>query len=470
MWLRSFHPGPFEPQERAASESLASTTRRIFIFALLVFCSSPISVLSDGQYSILLSDSIIHYHSTHLNAYRFPGTIWANGRCGAATEEESHSSDTYQLARFGKNVVYCYPNGSSILSIPFVALMSAVAIRPASTDGNYDYAGEAKIERLLAAILMAVLTCVVFRTSLLLLDRRTSIVVAFGLAFGTQVWSTASRTLWSHTWLIFLAGWAAYLIMRYEHEQKTLHPIILATLLSWMYFVRPTGAVAIVCIAVYVLVCDRREIYSFTEVGVLWLAGFVVYSWFTFGRLIPNYYLDFHSRWSQFPGALSGTLISPSRGLLVFVPTAIFVFYLLGRYWSGIPSRRVAMLCLAIILIHILLTASWRCWWGGYSYGPRLGTDFVPWLALLAILGLAARSAEPQVRLRRLEAVVGLFLLTLGVVVNGRGAMCWSTFRWNRIVDVDFHPYRVFDWSYPQFMAGLISSPPYVREKTRSAN
>lgn len=454
-----------EPHQRDAAASLKMTTRRVFIFTLFVFCLSPVSVLSDGQYSMVLSDSIIHHRSMYLNAYRFPGTVSQDGRCGASTERESHSSDTYQLVRIGENVVYCYPNGGSILSLPFVALMSTVGLRPTYNNGIYNYVGEAKMQRLIASILMALLACIVFRTSLLLLDTPTSILVTFGVAFGTQIWSTASRTLWSHTWLVFLASWVAYFLLRSAHQKSKLHPIIVATLLSWMYFVRPTGAIAITCIAVYVFACGRREFLAFVAVGVFWFAGFLIYSWFTFGRLLPKYYVDFRSQWSQLPTALEGTLLSPSRGLFVFVPAAAFILYLLARYWHHIPCKRIVVVSLGIIAIHILLIASWVCWWGGYGYGPRLCTDFVPWLALLAIMGLAARSANAPSTPRNLEAAIGLFLLAISVVVNGRGAISWATFRWNNAVDIDFHPYRAFDWSYPQFMAGILPAPKYGQDR-----
>jgi hypothetical protein len=300
------------------------------------------------------------------------------------------------------------------------------------------------------------------------LDTTTSLIVTGGTAFGTQVWSTASRTLWSHTWLIFLAAWVVYLILRHEHAKAKLHPVILATLLSWMYFVRPTGAGPIACVTIYLLICHRREFLPYAAAGASWFAAFVIYSWFTFGRLIPQYYLNFHNDWSEVPTALAGTLISPSRGLFVYVPTVGFVLYLLTRHRRRIPCTRLVAVSLGIIAIQLVVIASWHVWWGGYAYGPRFTTDLVPWFVLLGILGLAARSAQPQVASQRLEAVIGLFLLAISVVLNGRGATSWATFRWNNAVDIDFHPDRAFDWRYPQFMAGLIFAPKYENANARA--
>jgi len=440
---------------------LRTTTRRVFIFTLFVFCISPVSVLSDSQYSLVLSDSILRHHSVHLNSYRFPDPIAQDAPCGQQSARDSHLSNEYELNRIGQNVVYCYPNGSSILSIPFVAIAGLAGWRPLTPDGRYDYSGEARIQRMLAAILMAALSCVVFRSSLLFLDLTTSLLVTAATAFGTQVWSTASRTLWSHTWFILLAAWVVYLILKCEREQSEPRPALLATLLSWMYFVRPTGVAPILCVTAYMALNHRHKFLSFAAAGGAWFAAFVAYSWLTFGRLIPQYYVNFRTNLSEMPIALAGTLISPSRGLFIFVPTAGFAIYLVIRYWRDLPCARPAVVALGVVAIQTAIIGSWHFWWGGYSYGPRLMTDLVPWFVLLGILGLAARAAAPPERSHRLETIVGLFLLGISVLMNERGAVSWATFRWNDTVNIDFHPERAFDWSYPQFMAGLIRTPDY---------
>jgi hypothetical protein len=354
--------------------------------------------------------------------------------------------------------VYCYPNGSSILSIPFVALMNLLGVHCYGRDGRCLPLGEGIIQRLLAALLMAGFTVVVFNTAAQVLEPGPSFIVAIGTAFGTQVWSTASRVMESHTWLIFLGGLVAYYVLGRETGRiKSTHPIALATLVSWMYFVRPTGAIPVLCVTIYVIAFCPSEFVAYSMTGLAWLVGFVCYSWFTFGKLIPDYYLDARLSLANFATALPAILISPSRGLLIFVPISIFVFYLLIRYWASVPYRRLAILSLSIVAIQIVLIALWPVWWGGYSYGPRLLTDALPWLALLAILGCAARlRSTGNAKFSRAELTAALSLLALSIVLNGRGAISPATAEWNRQVDIDSHPERVWDWSHPQFVAGLI--------------
>jgi hypothetical protein len=122
------------------------------------------------------------------------------------------------------------------------------------------------------------------------------------------------------------------------------------------------------------------------------------------------------------PTALPAVLFSPSRGLFIFVPVLVFVFYLAIRYWRTIPYPRLALLALSMIALHVLLIALWPSWWGGYCYGPRLLTDAVPWMTLFAILVVAAHFADHSAKhFTRIELTAGFALLALSIVINGKG-------------------------------------------------
>lgn len=433
----------------------------LFLVTSLVFVLSPVWSLQDSKYSMLLSESIIRNHSVHLNAYQFPEPIREAERCVSPSAPLQSAFLTYQLDRVRGNVVYCYPNGTSILSIPFVALMNVLGVHCYSPDGRYLRFGEGAIQRFLAALLMAGFTVVVFNTAARILEVGQSLIIAIGTAFGTQVWSSASRVMWSHTWLIFLGGLATYYMLGRETGcTKRGHSIVLATLISWMYIVRPTGAIPVLCVTIYVFAFWRRDFIAYSLTGLAWFAGFVCYSWFTFGKLIPDYYLDSRIDFGNLLKNLPAVLFSPSRGLFIFVPELIFVFYLLIRYWASTPYPRLAMLSLSIMAIQTVLVALWPNWWGGYSYGPRLLADGLPWLALLAILGCAARLRSDKAgKFSRAEIATALSLLALSIAFNGRGAISQATADWNPEVDIDRHPERAWNWSNPQFMAGLIPPP-----------
>ena len=433
----------------------------LFAVACVVFMLSPVWVLADNNYSMLLSENIIRNHSVYLNAFQFPEPIQAYERCVSHPVPLQSAFLTYQLDRVRGKIVYCYPNGTSILSTPFVALMNVLGLHCYDQDGRLLPSGEGMIQRLLAALLMAGFTFVVFKTAAQMLEVGPSLIVAVGTAFGTQVWSSTSRVMWSQTWLIFLGGLTAYYMLGRETGRvKHAHPIALATLISWMYLVRPTGAIPVLCVTIYIFTFWRRDLIAYSLTGLAWFAGFVTYSWFTFGKLIPDYYLDSRTDFGNLRN-LPAILFSPSRGLFVFVPAFAFVLYLLFRYREALKYRRLATLALSMVVLQILMVSLWPVWWGGYSYGPRLIADALPWMTLLAILGLAARAAVVTGRVRpaRAEIAIAFVLIALGIVINGRGACSFATNDWNPVYDIDRHPERLNDWSHPQFMAGLIPLP-----------
>lgn len=451
----------FSHRERKRDGLIAGA---LFIFSFFVFWLSPVGQAADSHYSMLLSQSLLEHQSFTLDQYALPRFrsveqrgYYTNGRI-------------YQIEIFNGRLYYFFPPGSSVLSAPYVALMNAVGVSAANADGTYNEAGEIAIMLSLAAALMAALTALFYLTARLVLPLKWSLIVALGGAFGTQVWSTASRSLWNHTWMILLLGGVVLILVAAETGKRRVRPLALATLLSWMYFVRPTSSVCIVAVSLYVFLYHREAFLRFSLTGAAWLALFVAYSWYHFGQSLPSYYrasrLSFDQAWI----ALAGNLISPSRGVFVFVPILLFVAYLLVRFRRELIRRRLVTLAVAVIVMHLIAIAGFTPWTGGYCYGPRYTTDLVPWFVLLAVAGVEAmlmarererRQVEYRARRWRGLLAAGAGLLLLSVFINARGALSPDTARWNaQPVSVDIFPERIWDWRRPQFLAGLQRSAP----------
>jgi hypothetical protein len=441
--------------KRLSSTTVAGAV--VFVLTLSIFLISHVHQVADSQYSMLLSQSLLSHRSFTLDEYALPrhepvwhGYYFKNG-------------PLYQLEVTGGHLYYHLPPGSSILSTPFVAVFNLFGISAANMDGTYDSRAEVIIEAGLAALLMALLSVIFFYTAQLLLPVKWSLVVAFGSALGTQVYSTASRALWSETWGILLLGVVIFLLLRNETGKRSFNPILMASLLSWMYFVRPTFSVHILGITVYLFIYRRRLFLPFAVTGAAWLIVFVFYSWFHFGQLLPSYYLASRLQFDTFWIALAGNLVSPSRGLLVYVPSLLFVAFLLGRYRSFLVHRRLVWLSLIIIACHLVIISSFPHWWGGHSFGPRFTTGLVPWFVLLGILGVRAmvnwreqQAAGSKRSGWRVQLTCGALLLLMSAFINTRGAASHATWLWNmRPLEIDQHPERLWDWSQPQFLAGI---------------
>lgn len=428
----------------------------VFILTLSIFLISRVHQVNDSHYSMLLSQSLIKHGSFQLDHYALPryepqwhGYYFKNG-------------PIYHLEVVDNHLYYHLPPGSSILSVPFVAVLNVLGVSAANADGTYNPRGEVMIEAGLAALLMAALAVIFFYTARLMLPTGWSMTVALGGALGTQVYSTASRGLWSETWGILLLGIVILLLLRSETEKRSVKPILLATLLSWMYFVRPTFSVHIIAISVYLLIFHRRSFIRYVITGLIWLGAFVFYSWLHFGQLLPSYYRANRLQFDTFWVALAGNLVSPSRGLLVHVPVLLFVAFLVVRYWRRIVHQRLVWLAVAIIICHLIIISSFPHWWGGHSFGPRFTTGLVPWFVLLGILGVRGMLAwreqlvAPVRASWRVQLVCGGLLLLFSLFINTRGATSHATWLWNvRPVGVDEHPEKLWDWSQPQFLAGL---------------
>ena len=429
----------------------------IFVLTLVVFLLSPVRQVTDSRYSMLLAQSLLDRGSFRLDHYALP-------RHEPEWDKTFFKHGDYRLEASRGHVYYYLPPGSSVLSVPFVALLNPFGLSAAGADNAYDHQGEVRIEAIIAAFLMAALSCLFFYTARLILPAKWSALVALGGALGTQVYSTASRAMWSHTWGILLLGVVVFLLLRREARQRGSSPVLLASLLSWLYFVRPTFAVSILVISVYVFLFQRRLFPRYAATGALWLSAFVLYSWTHFGQLLPSYYLVSRLEPGHFREALAANLVSPSRGILVYVPILLFVAFLLVRHRRQLDHRRLVWLSLIIVAADVLVVSVFPQWWAGHCFGPRFMTGSVPWFVLLGALGLRASLAWRGERAAnshagwRAQSAFGVALLALSVFINANGAIHQATWEWNEgpPLNVDLYPERVWDWRQPQFLAGYL--------------
>jgi len=269
--------------------------------------------------------------------------------------------------------------------------------------------------------------------------------------------------MWMQTWALLLLAAAVYLLARSERGQGKPRLILLATLLSWGFFVRPIAALFIPPIALLVLLSDRRRFWIFASTGLTWLLLFLIYSEWLFGTLIPDYFTrgeDMDLR--HWGNGLAAGLISPSRGLLVFVPWVVMIGYGLIVYWRQLKQKRLASVMLLALVTHVVVQSSYRGWHAGHCYGARFSTDIVPLIVVLGILALEAAldwradSTTTRGMRRSLEATVLALLVTIGVLFNGAGAISSAGWRWNsEPTPIGNSRERVFDWKRPQWAVAL---------------
>ena len=421
-----------------------------FVFGLLLFLAtwwifygSPIAYLSDSAYSMLMDEAILHHGTPNMIAYRVPRGSGNGFRDGYP----------WQLAMLKGRLLYMWPWGAPLLSLPAVAVLNATGIEVAPKH-VYDAANEVRMQKIVSTFLCAIGVWLLYEIAIQFIPVGWSLAIAIGAGFGTQIWSSLSRSLWGQTWYVLIISLAILLLVR-----RNIRPVLLATLLAWAAFVRPQALPTIIIVGVYVLVkCDSnwsRACYVAT--GVLWSLTLAFMMLFFTDHLLASAYRStalFAFR-HGFLQRLDGILFSPSRGLLIFMPIVLIPFYLTVRYWHVLPKRDLAVLALAAITPTIAMLASYVIWWIGYNYGPRDLADIVPWLVLLAILGIRAFLDDPHLSMQESSAVISIavVLLTISILMNAPGALSASATKWNEVPPLEYHPERLWDWEHPQWLA-----------------
>jgi hypothetical protein len=410
-----------------------------------IYWTAPVLQIADSCYALLLSHSMLFERSLDLHAYF---SLPLQPRTHPGTENTLYPN---QMTIIDNHVYYYFPLGSSLLAAPVVAVAHVFGFSPVGP-GRFDYnvAGEAALQRLLAAALTAFWCWLVFVTCRLRLGTVPSIFVTLAAGLGTQALSTASRGMWSDTWGLVLLQAALWLLLRGARP----HPALLGSLLAWLYFVRPTYSIAIVIIMLLMAALRWWGMALWTSaVGACWLTGFVAFSRHYYGASLPPYYQASRLTFEHVGTALLGNLVSPSRGLLLYVPSVLVTLVALSVVWKRVDLR-LSRVALSAVVVHLLATSGYgQHWWGGLSYGPRLMTGALPWLVILAIQSLAGLLSSPR---RRALMTIMALAAVVSVATNLPGAFSSRAIFWNVYpLSVDEHPERVWDWHDPQFLAAL---------------
>jgi hypothetical protein len=427
----------------------------LFACVVTVYLAAPVVQMLDSKYTLVVSQNLIERQTFKLDHY-FSGVDDFN------TIKLPHG-----MVVANSHVYYFFPDGPSLLSVPYVAFMRQFGIQPVDQGLHWNPDVEARMQRGLAALLTAGIVTAIYGMARYYLTSWISWIVALTFAFGTSLLSSASRGVWSLTWGTFLLSLALWLLVRAERTGR-LSPVLLATVLSWAYFSKPTFSTSILAVTVYMLLHHRDRLLQYVLTGTCWGLAFLGYSFYNFGKPLPIYYsLPLFAGESGFWEGLAGALLSPSRGLFVYSPFLVLVLWLLVRHCKIIASPRLAALSGVVFIFHAVVIGASPNWWGGHCYGPRLMTDALPWLALLAILALEARqrvnvssagsiTAQGSLRQNVMFAALMLPLIAFSLFVNYRGAFSHEVHNWNTQPDyINYNSPRMWDWCDAQFLKGL---------------
>jgi hypothetical protein len=310
------------------------------------------------------------------------------------------------------------------------------------------------VEVVLASFLIGMATAFVFLTGREFLSQRMAVFLALLFAYGTAAWSTGSRALWQHGPEMLMLAITVYLLVK--AAQRPSLAAWSAVPLAFAYFIRPTGAIAVAVLGLYVFLQHRAWFLKWALLAAATAAPFFGYYFAFYRRPLPPYFTQQNfleptvRNAGRFLLAMAGQCISPSRGLFVFSP--FLVFAVLGirvafrRHWQTPLAYYLA----AILLLHWIAISGFADWTAGFCFGPRYFSDVTPIFIFFLIPMLAAFEAGHATRL-----AAAAFVLTalIGFGIHLRGAVSWDVERWNYS---GVNPARAWDWKDPQFLRGLL--------------
>ena len=281
----------------------------VLVLSFAVYAASPVRLQTDSYWTVFTARSLVAHGDVDLDEYR---SIIEHG---TGFQIEQHGGHAYDEA----------PLGTSLAAVPFVAIASL--IDGPGLDQRLAQGRSEPLDGWIAATIAAIAVALMFLVTLGLTTRLwIALATTAVFAFGTQVWSTASRTLWMHTPSLVCLTLALLVAQRVRRSGAWCYA--LGSVLALAYFVRPTNVVPLVAFAIWVAFLGRRPLTRFACGAATVGCTFVVLDLALYGRFLQPYFRASRVGLSATTvEALIGNLFSPSRGLIVFVPVSLVCVY-----------------------------------------------------------------------------------------------------------------------------------------------
>ncbi len=346
--------------------------------------------------------------------------------------------------KVGDHCVSAYPVGSALMALPLY-IPSAIG-RVGMGDALLE-----SIEKIAAAIIVALSAIILYAALSRLCSRKMSLFATLAYALGTSSLSISSQALWQHGPSQLALAATLYCLVRGRIEP---HWICFAGFpLSLSIICRPNDVMIAIPIGIYVLFHYFRRIYGFLLAGVPAAAFQLWYNTTYFGHLFHTQFSFGHSDYWSTPllDGLSGLLFSPGRGLFIYSPVVIIGivgFVLAWRRGGDVLLRYLSIGSIFFLLLH----AKWWNWWGGYCFGPRLLADLGP----LLMLGFYPLDSLLNRRLSFQKA--GILLFSWSVIVHSIGIF-WNNGRWDGYI----YPEGLWNWTDNQ----LVNPPRILYDRIR---
>jgi len=285
------------------------------------------------------------------------------------------------------------------------------------------------------------------------------VAIACGLA--TPLWSSASQALWSHAPAVLLlaAGLGLLMAAPAGARERPRLLLIAGAALTLAVFCRQLLIVFPACaaLALWRSQAPRSCILMFIAGSALAAGTMVTTNLLLLGSplgaLVELYVTgvttDTHavaSAWSgNWLAGLAGVFVSPSRGLMIYMPIVLVAMGGAAVAWRD-PLARYGLVLPTVL--YLVLWSKYAVWWSGHSFGPRFAADLAVPFALLAAGTVAYWAASTA-----LTRMVTTAALAWSVMIQAVGAFAYPAGDWNGLpLNVDLTHDRLWDWRDSQLI------------------
>jgi len=411
----------------------------IFLFIFIIHLYSDVTTSFDSRWSIHTTMSMIKEGNTDLNEY----------------EKLLRDNDYYMIEKINSKYYTIFPLGVSVIAVPFVYTLD-LFLKKVLSISLKSYLEEnipKGIETLIASFIIALTAVILYIICREYLKKRESLIICFIFAFCTSSWSTASRALWQHGPSMLMLSTALLMIIKSKKNYKIIQYVGIPLAMS--YVIRPTNSISILLLSIYILIVHRKYFIKYILWSLIVVIPFIIFNYHVYNFILPPYYLPSKLGNLQFLEALAGNLISPARGIFVYSPVLILSIWGMTIKTKEKNIKLLKITLISIIVMHWVAISQYPHWWGGYSFGPRIMSDIIPYL-ILFFIPLFVHMSTKGISMKYALAIIVFILAILSFSIHYRGANASDVYTWNyHPVNIDEMPSRLWDWSDPQFARGI---------------
>jgi hypothetical protein len=271
--------------------------------------------------------------------------------------------------------------------------------------------------RVVSAIIVTLACLFLYLTLKDIVSSRIAIISTFIFAFATETWAISSQALWQHGLIELLLALMLYIIVKNERSHSTFNIIGLGIISGLFIFARPSDAVLIIPVFLYIVFSCREKIHYYLVAGVLSGFPFLMYNLVNFSSVVGGSVteiplLNFNY---QFMINYLGLLVAPNKGLFVYSP--ILILSVVGYFkLNQIKNQQIKWILQyfgPVLLLDILIYSLYSDWIGGYSYGPRYLTGILPILAIYLAIFLEFAKNRHVSSVKKYCVISGIFVLIL---------------------------------------------------------